>query len=346
MNPALPNTIADERQLDDLLSHPNEGVTNVFLRVPGDVLILGAGGKMGPSLALMAARALRGTAVQRRIIAVSRFSNKQLVTTLRAAGIEVIRCDLLADGALEALPYAQHVIYMTGMKFGASDDPARTWAMNCLLPAAVARRYRNSHIAAFSTGNIYGPVSVKSAGSKETDDLNPQGEYAMSSLGRERLLSYTCTQYGTPLSIIRLNYACEMRYGVLVDIGRKVWREEPVDVTMGHVNVIWQADANAVALQALGEAAAPPFVINVTGPEKLKVRDIAKAFGKKMSKKPAFTGKEAPEALLNDASAAHQRWGTPHVSAKQLIEWTADWIMNDRVIWDKPTHFEVRSGKF
>ncbi len=320
-------------QLDDLLEEPTAAAADALARLEGDLIVLGAGGKMGPSLCRMARRA---GAERRRIFAVSRFSNPAAVEQFAECNIETLPGDLLDRQFLATLPECPLVVYMAGMKFGSSEQPSQTWAVNTLLPLLVCERFRASRIAMFSTGNVYPfvPVGI-GRGCVETDALAPIGEYAMTCLGRERMFEYCSRTYGIPVSIIRLNYATELRYGVLVDIARQVY-----------VNVIWQADANAQALASLALAASPPFVLNVAGPEILRVRDVALKFGELFGVPVEFTGTEAETALLNDAGQARALFGPPRVSAAELIEWTANWIQSGQELWNRPTHFEVRDGKF
>jgi nucleoside-diphosphate-sugar epimerase len=301
---------------------------------------------MGPTLARMASRASERAGVKRRVIGVSRFSNAADEAKLHNWGIETIRCDLLDRRQLDNLPDAPNVVYMAGMKFGATGQAAMTWAMNAYLPGMVAERFRDSRIVAFSTGNIYGLVPVNSAGSKEDDSLNPVGEYAMSCLGRERVFEHFSRAQGIPVSIIRLNYACELRYGVLVDLARRVRAGQTVDLSMGYMNVIWQADANAMALASFEQASSPPFVINVTGLERLSVRQVCDAFASRFGKAARFSGSEAPDALLSNATRAHELHGPPRIGVDQMIDWIAHWIERGGALLGKPTHFEVRDGKF
>lgn len=335
----------NEAQLEELLSEPTPAVIEAFRRLAGDVILLGAAGKMGPTLARMARRAANLAGTPRRIIAVSRFSAGD-DALLAAHGIETVRCDLLDERQLAELPEAPHVIFMTGRKFGSTGDEAGTWAMNCFLPGTVCRRYRHSRIVAFSTGNVYGLVPSASGGSRETDVPQPVGEYAMSCLGRERVFAYFSRSEHIPLAILRLNYACELRYGVLVDLAGQVWREEPIDLAMGHFNILWQGDANAWALAALSHTQSPPWVVNLAGPELLSVRAVCQEFGRRMDKTVRFVGEEAPDALLSNSSQAQALWGPPRVPAEQLIEWVADWTMRGGRTLGKPTHFASRDGKF
>jgi len=342
----LPEYIGSEWELENLLSEPTEAVIDTFRKVSGDLLLLGVAGKMGLTLASMAQRATEAAGVQRRIIGVSRFTSGSAEKWLNNRGIETISGDLLDGDFLAALPEAPNVIYLTGMKFGSTDQEARTWAVNTWLPAQVAQRFRSSRIVALSTGNVYGLVSAMSSGSVETDKLNPAGEYAMSCLGRERMFEHFSRVLGTKTALIRLNYACELRYGVLVDIAQKVWAGEPVDISMGWFNTIWQADANAVTLAALADVQSPPAVINISGAEKLRIRDVAEEFGRLLNRPVTLTGTEQTTALLNDASAALKRYGVERVAIPTLMKWIAHWVQQGGSTLNKPTHFETRDGKF
>jgi nucleoside-diphosphate-sugar epimerase len=348
MNKPPPRThaIRTVNELEALLSEPSPEVIETMARLTGDILLLGAGGKMGPTLARMARRASQAAGVRRRVIAVSRFSNGALPTNLAAHEIETISCDLLDAPAVEKLPDAAHVIYLAGMKFGATGNESLTWAMNSFLPGVVCRKFRQSRIVAFSTGNVYGLTRIHSGGSREGDPLNPIGEYAMSCVGRERVFEYFGCAHQIPLAIIRLNYASELRYGVLVDLARRVQVGEPVDVTMGHFNTIWQGDASAMALRCLDHVAQPPFVINITGPETLSVRTVCERFGELLNKSVHFTGVESTTALLSDAQRAQELFGQPRINLEQMITWTAQWIAGGGSTLGKLTHFEARDGKF
>jgi dTDP-4-dehydrorhamnose reductase len=335
---------SNEDELEMRLSEPTRAVEATLAKLPGDLIVLGAGGKMGPSLCHMVRRAA-GDA--RRIFAVSRFSDSRVAARLADWNIEVIQGDLLDRSFVAGLPDCPLVVYMTGQKFGSSTAPERTWAMNTLLPAMVCERFRDSRIVAFSTGNVYPLVPIAtSQGCTETDPPAPVGEYAMTSLGRERIFSHFSREWQIPVSLVRLNYAVELRYGVLVDIARQVWARQPVSLAMGCANVIWQADANAQALATLPLANSPPFILNVTGTEIVRVRDVALRFGELMQRPVSFTGEESPTALLNNAGRARQLFGSPRIGPAQLIEWIADWIRAGQPLWDKPTHFEVRDGRF
>jgi nucleoside-diphosphate-sugar epimerase len=339
-------TFASEAALEDALSAPSRGLLASMRSTPGDIVILGAAGKMGPTLARMARRALDELGRHDRVIAVSRFSSMKAEESLHAAEIETVRCDLLDRSAVAALPDAPNVIFMAGQKFGTRDAPSSTWAMNVVLPSIAAERYASSRIVAFSTGNVYPLSPVRDGGSRESDSTGPVGEYAMSCLGRERIFEDASARRGTPVAIVRLNYAIDLRYGVLVDIAQRVMRGDPIDLRMGHVNVIWQGDANDWALRCLAHASAPPFVVNVTGRETLAVRALASRFGELLDRDPAFTGIESPDALLSNASLAHSLFGAPSISTSTLLEWVAEWVRSGQPLLGKPTHFEERTGAF
>lgn len=346
MNVEIPSSVRDQEQLDQLLSEPTEAAVAAMSRTNGDVVLLGAGGKMGPSLARMIRRAFLESDVHHRVIAVSRFSSAGVESSLSSHGIETIRGDLLDDEFIGQLPDAPNVVFMTGAKFGTATDAASTWATNVWLPSVVCRRYRRSRILAFSTGNVYPFVPIQSGGAVETDQLVPVGEYAMSALGRERMFEYFSRRYDIPITIVRLNYAVELRYGVLVDLAQRVLAEEPIDVSMGYANVIWQADANALALAAMSDADSPPMAINVAGPELLDVCKVCERFASLFDKPLQLHGTPARTALLNNAQQAFDRYGKPRISLEQVISWTADWLLRDGMTWDKPTHFESRDGKY
>lgn len=340
---APPDTEAD---VEERLSEPTAGVLDALRATPGDLVVLGAGGKMGPSLARMARRALDALRRGDRVIAVSRFTSGDAEHRLRAAGVETIRCDLTDRDAVATLPAAPNVVFMAGQKFGTSAAPEETWMMNVVVPDIAAARYRGARIVAFSTGNVYPLVPIAGGGAREDTPPAPVGEYAASCLGRERVFAWHASRHGTPVAIVRLNYAVEPRYGVLVDIARRVWRGEPVDVRMGYVNVIWQGDACARALQCLPHAAAPPFVLNVTGAETLPVRALAERFGAMMGREPVIAGVEADDALLADASRSVELFGPVSVSTGTAMMWIADWVSRGGATLGKPTGFEEREGRF
>jgi len=339
-------SIQDVAQLEEFLSEPTDGVVRTLGSLDGDIVVLGVAGKMGPTLARMAKKASERARVKRRIIGVSRFSSPSLENQLHAWSVETVRCDLLDPGSLAKLPDAANVVFMAGMKFGSTGQEWLTWAINTFLPGLVADRYRDSRIAVFSTGNVYGLSPVGGGGSREEDELNPSGEYAMSCVGRERVFDHFSRANKTKMAILRLNYSSELRYGVLLDIAQRVNAGQPVSLSMGYLNTIWQGDASAMSLESLRCASSPPNVINITGPELLSVRSVAEQFGKKLGKPVRFEGAESGDALLNNASKSHELFGPPRVSAPQIIDWIADWVSKGGSTLQKPTHFEERAGHF
>jgi nucleoside-diphosphate-sugar epimerase len=338
--------IESVEQLEDLLSEPTEAVIDTMRRLDGDLLVLGVGGKMGPTLARMARRASDAAGVRRQIIGVSRFSAGPLEGQLQAHGVQTIRCDLLDPAQLDQLPDAPNVVFMTGMKFGSTNQEARTWAMNCYLPGMVSQKFRRSRVVAFSTGNVYGLSPVRLGGLVESDPLNPLGDYAMSCVGRERIFEHFSRTLAIPFAILRLNYATELRYGVLVDLAQRIQLGEEIDLAMGHFNVIWQADANAMALRSFDHVSSPPFVLNVAGPELLSVRRVSEHLGSLLGKRVVFRGAEGSDALLSNGQLGQQLFGYPRVGVRQMIEWIAGWIKRGGTTLGKPTHFEVRDGQF
>lgn len=339
----VPTSISE---LEEAISHPTETVIKMMAELHGDILILGAGGKMGPSLSVMAHRASDAAGTKRRVIAASRFSNANVRDYLQRNGVETVSCELLAPGAMAQLPDAENLVFMAGMKFGATYNPAMIWAINAGLPALVCNRFRESRIAVFSTGNIYGLSPVSKGGSKESDMPRPEGEYAMSALGRERVFEYYSHALGMKQSVIRLNYACDLRYGVLVDIAHRVLTDIPIPLATGHLNTIWQGDANAMALSSLLHASSPPLLLNVTGTRTLRVRDVATYFGQYFGKTPIFIGDEAPDALLSNSKNAVRLFGPPQINEDKLLEWVALWLKSNGTLLNKPTHFESRNGQF
>lgn len=333
----------DELDLEERLSRPSPSLPTALARVAGDIIILGAGGKMGPSLARMARRA----DPRRRIIAVSRWSNARTAESLAALDIQIVRADLLDPRALAALPDAPNVVFMAGQKFGTSDSPSSTWAMNAAVPAFVSERYAGARIVVFSTGNVYPLSTPKSGGSSETAPPQPIGEYAYSCLARERLFTASASRHGSPIAIVRLNYAHDLRYGVLTDLATRIACGEPVSLGMSFVNVIWQGDANALALAALAHAAAPePFIVNVAGPDILRVADLARRLGSRLGVAPVFSGDENASALLSNASRMSTLTGDPLLPLDTLLDWTAAWVRAGGRLLGKPTGFERRDGRF
>ncbi|MBS0321962.1 MAG: NAD(P)-dependent oxidoreductase [Proteobacteria bacterium] len=334
---------ADEAALEARMTEPSAALVADLARAPGDILVLGVGGKMGPTLARLAKRA----APERRVIGVARFSEPELEAKLAAQGIECIAADLADEAALSALPDAPNVVYMAGRKFGASGDLPLTWAMNALVPGAVARRYARSRIVAFSTACVYPFVPVDGPGAAEDVAAEPpSGDYAWSCVARERAFEYHSARQDTPGRLIRLSYAIDMRYGVLHDVAQRVHAGEPVDVTMGHCDVIWQGDANTMTLRSLAHCTTPTSPLNVSGAQHVRVRELAAMFGARFGREPRFTGQEAPTAWLVDTRAMQALFGAPSVGLDTLVDWQADWILRGRRSLGKPTHFETRDGRY
>lgn len=342
----LPQQVGSDAQLDELLSRPTPPALAGLDRLDGDLVILGVSGKMGPTLARMAVRALEQLGRPYKVYGVARFSRPEVQAELEAVGVIPVACDLLDRAALARLPDSRHVIFMAGQKFGTTGNRHMTWAINTHLPALVCERYIDAAIVAFSTGNVYPLTPVVEGGAQEYDDPQPVGEYAASCLGRERIFEYYSRTQGLRCAIMRLNYAVELRYGVLVDIASKVWTGQPVDVSMGAANVIWQGDANAQALGLLAHCTVPPLVVNITGPETVSVRRVAEHFGRLFGVTPQLIGAESSTALLSNAAQAHAIFGYPTVALDQMLGWIADWIVAGGASLHKPTHFETRDGRF
>ena len=338
----LPDTIPDVATLDELLCRPSQALIEDLNKVDGDIMILGVAGKMGPTLAGLAKAALP----DRRIIGVARFSDASAKAWLEARGIETLSCDLLDEAAIRRLPKAPNIIFMAGRKFGAEGDLSLTWAMNAHVPALVAQAFAGSRIVAFSTGCVYPFVPVSGKGADEAVPPNPPGEYAQSCVGRERMFEYFSRKNKTPGRLFRLNYAIDMRYGVLHDIATKIVGDQPIDVSLGHVNFIWQGDASAQALRCLAYCDTPTSPINVSGPEILAVRDLAAKLGARLGRKPIIVGKEEPTAWITDTSQAIRMFGRPVVDSEKLIDWTANWIARSMPSLGKPTKYEVRDGRY
>jgi nucleoside-diphosphate-sugar epimerase len=342
----LPDKIESEEELDDLLSKPTKETIKDLSEIDGDMMILGVAGKIGPTLAKLIKRAVDEGGLDKRVIGVSRFSNPSVANKLALSGIEVISCDLLDEDAVNSLPEISNIIFMVGRKFGTEEDNTLTWATNIYLPALVAKKFRRSRIVVFSTGNVYPMVKICCRGADESVPPDPIGEYAQSCLGRERIFEYFCRKYGAKALFLRLNYAIDLRYGVLLDIAQKVFSGAPVNLAMGYVNVIWQGDVNNIAARSLKLCSNPPEILNVTGPEIIPVRWLAKQFGKIFGKEPIFEGKEAEDALLSDATRCHMIFGYPKVTLGHMIKWVAHWVTIGGPTLGKPTHFEVRDGRF
>lgn len=338
----------NEQELEERLSRPSDGLVDSLRTLDGDLVVLGAGGKMGPTLSRMARRALDAAGRQDLAVhAVSRWSDRPARQRLAQAGVRVVKAELGLDADLRTLPDAAAVVFMVGAKFGATGNEPYTWMTNAVLPALVAQRYPGARISALSTGNIYPLVPVGSGGCREDDPPGPVGEYAMSCLGRERALEFAASARGTPVAIVRLNYAVEPRYGVLADLGRKVAGGQPVDVTTGHVNVVWQRYANDVVLRCVRHAsAAPPFTVNLTGTTILSVRAVAERFGQLLDRPVEISGEEAPTALLSDATRCRDLFGAPDLDDDELMVWQAAWLRGGGPMLDKPTRFEARDGRF
>ncbi len=328
------------------LLEPSDDLISDIRRLEGDILILGVGGKMGPALAKLARQAVRKSGIDKKVIGVSRFSEQGLEAELNALGIETISADLLEDDQLQALPDVKNVLYLAGTKFGTTGKESFTWAMNSYLPGRVAQKFNNSRIVVFSTGNIYHLTPVTQGGATEERLPEPVGEYAQSCLGRERLFQYYSTKNNTPVLIYRLNYANDVSYGVLMDIAKSVNQGKPIDLRMGNVNVIWQGDANEMALRALLHCEVPAKLLNITGPETASVKWIAEEFGTMFNKKPLFENEENPTALLSNASESFRLFGYPKVTLKNMMIVLAEWIKQGGKTMNKPTHFQEREGKF
>lgn len=338
----LPETIADEAALEELLSRPPPWLADKLGAADGDLIVLGVGGKVGPTLARMAKRA----APHKRVIGVARFSDPDVKLRLENWGVETITCDLLDREAVDALPKVNNVIYMAGKKFGTDEDPSFSWAMNTHVPAIVANSFNTARIVAFSTLCVYPFAPVSDGGWSEEVQPMPVGDYANSCVGRERIFSYFSRQHDTPGRLIRLNYAIDMRYGVLYDIANWVHTQTPIPIATGFTSVIWQGDSNAQILGALAHCTAPTSPLNVGGPEHVSVKLIAEAFGRKLGKQPIYEGEVANTAWLNNTLAAQRLFGYPSVPLAKMIDWVADWVMRDMPIHNKPTHYEERAGHF
>lgn len=335
-------------ELEDQLSDPPQYVIEALRECPGRTVVLGASGKMGPTLTRMIYRARQALGrSDEKVWAVSRFSHPEERTRLQAWGIQTIQGDLLDEGFLSSLPDAENVFYLAGMKFGATGNESLTWAMNAYLPSIVCKRYATSRIAAFSTGNVYGLCPIVRGGNVETDLPAPVGEYAMSCLGRERIFEHHSRTPGGPAVILlRLNYACELRYGVIVDLAMRLKHQQPIDLSMGVFNAIWQADANAMAIASLRLAMRPATIMNLAGPEVLSVRRVSQKLADLMGVKVEYIHAESSDAILSNAQQSHRLFGYPRVGAEEMIHRIAAWVDSGGPVLNKPTHFETRDGKY
>lgn len=335
-----------EDKLNQLLTEPSDKLIADIQQVEGDIMVLGAGGKMGPTLCVLAKNAICRAGVQKRVLAVSRFSDVRAVELLHEQGVETIACDLTDPDQLEALPEIPNIIFMAGLKFGTTGNEARTWHMNATLPAMVARKFRKSRIVVFSSGNVYPIVPVTSGGCRECDPIGPIGEYTQSVLARERAFEYAAQTYGTKVFIYRLNFAVDLRYGVLYDMAQRILAQEPISLSTPMLNCIWQGSANEMALRALLHATTPATVMNITGPEMVSIRSTAMQLGEYLGKEPIFADTEGTDAYLNNAELAMEVFGYPSVPIHKLIRWQAEWIKDGGRGLNKPTHFEERKGSY
>lgn len=342
----LPELIEDEAQLDDVMTRPSEALVAYVRTLRGPLVVLGAGGKMGPTLCVRVRRAAEAAGHDLDVVAVSRFSDAAARDWLEARGVRTHAADLIDRNVLQGLPDAENVLYLVGLKFGTQQNPARTWAFNTLIPAAVAERYPRARLVALSTGNVYPLVPVERGGSVEENPLTPLGEYANACVARERIFEYFSRENGTPMVLVRLNYAVDLRYGVLVDLARKIEAGQPVDVTMGYLNCIWQGDANDLIVRALDLARTPAVPLNLTGPDVLSVRALAERLGELLQRSVSITGQEAATALLNNPARACTALGTPPTPVDTMLRWTAHWVRRGGPLLNKPTGFEVRDGRY
>ena len=342
----LPEKIGSERELEDLLSEPTDEDVATVVRLEPDILILGAGGKMGPSLARRVRRAAERAGNGSRVLAVSRFSSREGRESLEADGIPTLACDFTSAPAISGLPRFPNVMFLAGRKFGTTDRTDITWTTNTVVPARVAEHFNDARMVVFSTGNVYPLVPADGPAPTEQDPPMPVGEYAQSCLGRERVVEFVSREAGLRALMFRLNYAVDLRYGTLVDVARKVYAGEPIDLTVGYFNAIWQGDANSYALRSLELCESPPPVLNVTGPERISVREAAQWFGTFFKREPRFVNQEGPVALLSDSSRCRALLGAPGVSQERLRQWVAHWVAAGGASLNKPTHFEAADGRF
>jgi hypothetical protein len=342
----LPETIQTEEELIDVMTRPRPVLVEFMRTLSSPLVILGAGGKMGPTLAILARRAADAAGLPLEIIAVSRYSDPGARAALESRGVRTLSADLMERDSFARLPDTPNLLYLVGLKFGTSDNPARTWATNTLVPAYAAERYARSRIVALSTGNVYPLVPVRGRGSCETDPLTPLGEYSNACVARERIFEYYSARNATPMVLLRLSFALDLRYGVLVDIANKVYRGEPVNVAMSHMNCIWQGDANEAIIRSLGLAAVPPLPLNLVGSGHYSIRQTALRFGELLGKDVTFSGVEAETAFLSDNSRLQAALGEPPTPLDTVMQWTAAWVRSAGRLLNKPTHFEVRDGGY
>nr|WP_295934426.1 NAD(P)-dependent oxidoreductase [uncultured Dyadobacter sp.] len=332
--------------LEEQLLQPSQALIEDMKSIEGDIMILGAGGKIGPSIARLTKQAIERAGLDKRVIAVSRFSEPGLTEELNAEGIQTIVANILDDSQLQDLPEVENVLYLAGQKFGTASNEPYTWAMNTYLPGRVAEKFRKSRIVVYSTGNVYPFTPVGSGGATEEMRADPVGEYGQSCLGRERMFQYFSGIYGTPILIYRLNYAIDFKYGVLLEVAKSVLHGKPLDVTMGYVNVIWQGDANEMAIRSLLHCESPSKILNITGPETVSLRWLAYEFGRIFNTEPQFTGEEQTTALLSNAAESFRLFGYPGTTLKEMIGITAKWLLEGGKTINKPTHFQERKGQF
>jgi len=342
----LPGQIETEEQLEQLLARPSEQLIEFIATLEGPLLILGAGGKMGPTLSLLAKNAAEAAGNPLRVIAASRFSDPEAAAGLSRKGIEIIRCDLLDRSSVQQLPAASNILYLVGMKFGTTQNPATTWATNTVVPIRIAERFPEARLVALSTGNVYPLSRVDQGGAIENSGLTPLGEYANAAVARERLLEFYSRRQHPRVALLRLFYAVELRYGVLVDIARKIYGGETVDLTNGYFNCIWQGDANEMVIRALSLADSPASVWNLCRPEVFSLRQVSMRFGELFGRDPVFAGQEAPNALLGNSAALCSRLGAPAISLECMMRWIAHWVQAGGRDLGKPTHFETRDGNY
>ena len=342
----LPERIESETQLEDVLTTPSAELVQLFDTLSDPLIILGAGGKMGPSLARLARRAADQAQSKLRIVAVSRFSDAGSRDELQNAGVETYAADVLDRKQLDTLPDSSNVVYLVGMKFGTSHDPLPTWATNTIAPVHVCERYSDAKIVALSTGNVYPLSPIAGGGSDESTPLTPLGEYPNAAVARERIFQYYATRNATPTALLRLNYAHDLRYGVLTELAGKIWRGTPIDLTMGYFNAIWQGDANEMILRSLALCTSPAEAINLTSPAIYSVRAVATQLGALLDRQPQFVGREASTALLSNTQRMLAKLGTPQVGVEKLLQWIAHWTIIGGTTLNKATHFATRDGKF